>query len=115
MLLFVTDAAPYMKKAAKGLKVLFPKMIHISCLAHGMHRVAETIRAEFSEVDQLISNVKKVFIKAPTRIKTFQELTENIPLPPQPIITRWGTWIEAAIYYAKYYEEFYYYKSFKLF
>lgn len=115
MLLFVTDAAPYMKKATKGLKVLFPKMIHISCLAHGMHRVAETIRAEFSEVDQLISNVKKVFIKAPTRIKTFQELTENIPLPPQPIITRWGTWIEAAIYYAKYYEEFYYYKSFKLF
>lgn len=26
-------------------------------------------------------------------------------LPPQPIVTRWGTWIEAAIYYAKNFEE----------
>ena len=24
----------------------------------------------------------------------------NIPLPPEPIITRWGSWIAAAIYYA---------------
>lgn len=28
----------------------------------------------------------------------------NIPTPPQPIHTRWGTWIEAAIYYATYFE-----------
>lgn len=24
----------------------------------------------------------------------------DTPLPPQPITTRWGTWIEAAIYFA---------------
>lgn len=23
----------------------------------------------------------------------------NIPLPPSPVTTRWGTWIEAACYY----------------
>lgn len=28
----------------------------------------------------------------------------GIPLPPQPIVTRWGTWIEAAIYYANYFD-----------
>lgn len=26
-------------------------------------------------------------------------------LPPQPIVTRWGTWIEAALYYAEHFEK----------
>lgn len=25
----------------------------------------------------------------------------DLPFPPQPVVTRWGTWIEAAIYYAE--------------
>lgn len=29
----------------------------------------------------------------------------EIPLPPEPVITRWGTWLQACDYYAKYYEE----------
>lgn len=28
----------------------------------------------------------------------------NLPLPPQPIITRWGSWIDAALYYAENFE-----------
>lgn len=28
-----------------------------------------------------------------------------LPLPPKPVITRWGTWIEAALYYANYFNE----------
>ena len=39
ILFFVTDAAPYMLKAAKGLKMLYPRMVHLTCLAHGLHRV----------------------------------------------------------------------------
>ena len=58
-LLLVCDAAAYMTKAVNGLKVLLPKMIHITCLAHGLHRVTETIRAFYPVVDRLISNVKK--------------------------------------------------------
>lgn len=30
----------------------------------------------------------------------------NVTLPPQPIITRWGTWLEAASFYAKHYLQF---------
>jgi hypothetical protein len=41
VLLFVSDAAPYMIKAAKALQLLYPKMIHVTCLAHALHRVAE--------------------------------------------------------------------------
>lgn len=63
VLLIVTDAAPYMVCAMKALKVLYPKMIHVTCLAHGLHRVAEFIRSQMKDVNNLISSVKKIFLK----------------------------------------------------
>ena len=101
VLLLVTDAAPYMKKAAKALKTLFPKMTHITRLAHALHRIAEEIRRIFPEVDKLISNCKKVFLKSPSRCEVFREHAPMLALPPRPIITRWGTWLDSALYYAK--------------
>lgn len=100
VLLFLTDAAPYMKKAGRALKVLFPAMLHLTCLAHALHRVAEEIRGLFPDVDLLISNVKKIFLKAPSRIQVFREAAPELTLPPQPVLTRWGTWLSAALYYA---------------
>lgn len=58
MLLVVTDAAPYMLRTMKDLKILYPRMIQITCLAHGLHRIAEFIRSEFNDVNELISNIK---------------------------------------------------------
>lgn len=63
ILLAITDAAPYMVCAMNALKVLYPKMIHVTCLAHGMHRVADFIKGKFKDVNDLISNVKKIFRK----------------------------------------------------
>jgi hypothetical protein len=63
ILLFLSDAAPYMVKAGKGIKIMYSKMEHVTCLAHGLHRVAEEVRKCFPKVDQLISNVKKFFFK----------------------------------------------------
>lgn len=88
----------------KSLRVIFPKMIHLTCLAHGMHRLAETVRYQFDNVNRLISSMKAVFLKSPARIRYFKENAEDIPLPPSPVITRWGTWLQAAIYYADYFE-----------
>lgn len=51
LLLVVTDAAPYMICAMQSLKVLYSKMIHVTCLAHGLHRVADFIRTEFKDVN----------------------------------------------------------------
>lgn len=105
VLLFLTDAAPYIIKAANALKVLYPKLIHLTCLAHGLHRVAETVRSQYPEVDRLVSNVKKIFIKAPSRVSIFRELAPKLALPPQPILTRWGSWLEAVCYYAKHFTD----------
>ncbi|XP_025205679.1 uncharacterized protein LOC112601985 [Melanaphis sacchari] len=105
VLLFVSDAAPYMKKAGTAIKALYSKMIHVTCLAHGMHRIAEEIRSHFPKVDKLISRVKQVFLKAPSRTILFKTEAPGIPLPPEPILTRWGTWLQAASYYCQYFKE----------
>lgn len=59
VLLFITDAAPYMVKAARSLDAFYTNMIHLTCLAHGLNRIAEEIRKHFPKVDILISNWKK--------------------------------------------------------
>jgi hypothetical protein len=48
VLLFVTHASSYTIEAG-----IFPNMTHLTCLAHGFHRVAETIRANFPFVWQI--------------------------------------------------------------
>jgi len=87
ILLFLSDAAPYMAKAASTIKVLYSKIVHITCLAYGIHRVAETIRSNFPKIDKFIAKVKQIFLKAPSRILLFKEEAPGINLPPQPIIT----------------------------
>lgn len=85
--LFLTDGAPYCLKAGLGLKMLFPNMIHITCLCHGLNRVAEKVRYSFPKVDKLIGEMKKVFVKCPRRRDEFTAALK-IPLPPEPILTR---------------------------
>ncbi len=105
VLLFVSDAAAYMKKVGKDLATLFPKMIHVTCLAHGLHRIADHIRCLFSKADDLVNNIKKIFLKSPNRVQLLKEMYPDLPLPPQPVITRWGTWLDAVQYYVDHYEE----------
>lgn len=94
-----------MVKAGNAIQTLCSKIIHITCLAHAFHRVAKKIRDEFSDVDKVISSVKKVFRKSPLRIEGFLFITKNeIPLPPDPILIRWGTWINASLYYCEHLE-----------
>lgn len=104
VLLFLSDAAPYMVKCGQALNALYSKMIHVTCTAHGLHRVAEEVRNQYESVDRLISNIKKIFRKAPSRLLLFKTIAPGLPLPPAPVITRWGTWINAAIYYCENFE-----------
>jgi hypothetical protein len=90
VLLFESDAAPYMITAAKELQLLYPKMIYVTCLAHALRRVAEEVRVSYPEVDKLIANGNKIFIKSPLRVQKFKEEVPTLPLLPQPIVTRWG-------------------------
>ncbi|XP_017470729.1 PREDICTED: uncharacterized protein LOC108362303 [Rhagoletis zephyria] len=57
--LFLSDAAPYMVKAAKSLNIFYPKLLHVTCLAHAIHRVAEEIRSNFKDIDLLVCSGKR--------------------------------------------------------
>ena len=105
MLIFVTDAESYMKKAAETLCVSYPKMIHVTCCACASYSV-RTIRSLYPNIDKLVSNGKKVFVKAPTRIDLFKNKNPNISLPPTPTVIRWGTWLSAVVYYADNFDTF---------
>ena len=105
VLLLLSDSAAYMKKMASGMSALLPKAIHVTCLAHGVHRLAEKIRSSFQNVDLLVNNGKKAFLKAASRQRVFRELKPSLPLPPRPVTTRWGTWITAVKYYADHLED----------
>ena len=55
------------------------------------------IKSHFEDVDQLIAKVKAVTVKNKTRQAKFSA----IGYPSQPVPTRWGSWLNAALYYAK--------------
>jgi len=50
-----------------------------------VQRVAEDLREKFPETDKFIAKIKRIFLKAPSRIILFKYKVPSIPLPPQPI------------------------------
>lgn len=88
-----------MIRAGKNLKAFYRNMIHVTCLAHGLHRLCEKVRECFDDVNKLISWARKIFLKSPARISLYKEKMK-CELPPDVVITRWGTWIKAASFFA---------------
>ncbi|KAJ4440981.1 hypothetical protein ANN_10830 [Periplaneta americana] len=74
------------KKRRKGELALMKQMLDDI-------RVAEEIRGNYPNVDKLIATIKKIFMKAPLRVQKFKEIVSPVPLLPQPILTRWVTWL----------------------
>ena len=56
------------------------------------------IKSHFEDVDQQIARLKAVTIKNNTRQAKFSA----VGYPSQPIPTRWGSWLNAALYYVYY-------------
>ncbi|KRT79867.1 hypothetical protein AMK59_6429 [Oryctes borbonicus] len=99
VLMFVTDNRLAMLHAGRLLKPVFPNLLHVMCILHMLNLVAETICDYYPDVKELIAQTRAVFANAPKRIRQFHEQCPNIPEPPGPDLTQWGTWLEAAFYY----------------
>ena len=95
--LFLTDAARYMSLAGKTLKELYPSLMHVTCVAYLLHNCAMRVRAHFKNIDEIIAMIKAATIKNKDRKKDFHDA--GLPSPPDPVITRWATWLRAALYY----------------
>ena len=83
--LLLSDAVKYMIAAGITLKSLYPKLFHMTCVAHLLHSCPMKIISHFEDVDQLIAKVKAVTIKN----KTKQAKFSAIGFPPPPVPTRW--------------------------
>jgi len=53
----------YIIQSIEAIYLFFLKIIHIGCIARGLHRVAKRFRDKFHNVDLLISIIKKYFEK----------------------------------------------------
>ena len=97
--LFLTDAARYMSLAEKTLKDLYHSLMHVNCVAHLLHNCAICVRAHFKTIDEVIATIKAATIKNKDHKKDFHDA--GLPSPPDPVITRWATWLRAALYYSE--------------
>ena len=97
--LLLTDAARYMSLAGKTLKELCPTLMHVTCVAHLLHNCAMRVRAYFKNIDDVLATIKAATIKNKDRKNDFREA--GLPSPTEPVITRWATWLRAALYYSE--------------
>ena len=57
------------------------------------------VRAYFKNIDEVVATIKAATIKNKDRKNDFHEA--GLPSPPDPVITRWATWLRAGLYYSK--------------
>ena len=92
----MSDTAKYKVAAGAILQSLYTKLFHVTCVAHLLDNYAMKVKSHFEKVDQEIAQVK-----SPIAInKTRQPKFASIGCLPQPVVTRPGSEIYAALYYA---------------
>ena len=97
--LFLTDAARYMSSAGKTSKELYLSLMHVTCVAHLLQNCAMRVRAHFKNIDEVIATIMAATIKNKDHKKDFHDA--GLPSPPDHVITRWATWLRAALYYSE--------------
>lgn len=89
-----------MKSTSNELRLSIKHLLHLTCLAHGCYNVACQIRSEYKLAVDLIMDVKTLLVKASKRRKILETNCPTLKFPPAPVVTRWGTMIKSAPYYA---------------
>ena len=93
----ISDSTFYMCRAGKVSKEIYPNPQHVPCLAHLMHNCALKVKNFYKEVDDLIAAVEAGVVKNKSRAPDFDVCGK----PPQLVVTRWGSWLDPAKYYAE--------------
>ena len=91
--ILVCNAAHLIKRL--DIPGLYPSLMHVTCVAHLLHNCAMRERAHFKNIDEVIATIKAATIKNKYRKKDFHDA--GLPSPLDPVITRWATWLRAAL------------------
>ena len=104
--LILSDQAKYMTLAVKKMKeqdIVFPHLHHISCLLHAVDLVCFQIMVDSQTVNSFLVEEKHFFKNSGKRKRIFKTETQ-LPLPPFPVITRWGSWLTAVKYHVEHFD-----------
>ena len=55
--LLLSDVAKYMTASSAALKLLYPNLFHVTCIAHLLHNCAEKVRSHFQDVDKRLKHL----------------------------------------------------------
>ena len=81
----------------EDFKELCLSLMYVNCVAHLLHNCTMRVRAYFKIIDEVVATIKTATIKNKDRKKDFHDA--GLPSPINPVITRWATWLRAALYY----------------
>ena len=73
--------------------------MHVTYVAHLLHNCAMRVCAYFKNIDDIVATIKAATIKNKDRKNDFRKA--GLPSPSEPVITRWATWLRAALYYSE--------------
>ena len=78
---------------------LYPFLMHVTCVVHLLHNCVMRVRAHFKNINEVIATIKAATIINKDRKKDFHDA--GLSSPPDSVITRWATWLRAALYYSE--------------
>jgi hypothetical protein len=61
--------------------------------------MTKEIQGKCHEVDSLISDVKRLYLKAALRVQEFKEGTPSLPLQSQSVLAHWGMCLDVMCYF----------------
>ena len=76
---------------------------------NALHRLCEKVQSMFNELDILVKHCKINFIKSPNHKSDWKQYSD-LTLPQQAMITQWGNWIVAVLWFAEHIDAFQTYK-----
>ena len=98
----LSDGAAYTKKSYnETLRGLYRKCYILLVLHICYIMLQKQLEAVFRKLFRRSNNLSK---KSPIRIQVFNNKYPNLPLPPDQVVTRWGTWLKAVNYIAENHE-----------
>ena len=90
-------------KKMKEQDISFPHLHHISCLLHAVDLVSFQIMVYSQTVNSFLVEEKHFLQNSGKRKRIFKTETQ-LPLPPFPVITRWGSWLTAVKYHVEHFD-----------
>ena len=93
--LLISNAERYIMATGTVLKSLYPKQFHVTCVVHLLQNCVMKVKSHSYDVDQLIATIKAATGKNKTRQAQFAA----IGYLSQPVVTRWESWLNVALYY----------------